>query len=167
MAGGVPAVDRLVTGRAFHATVQSAFLTGLTDATGFKERGWRLAAGGRGRVDLAVVTDDREKMLIIIEIKGTDWDKIRADRVKRNVQRHIRQLLAYLDTAISELDAGQWEGVAGALLYPSRPASPETLACIHAAADEQAIMVTWYDETDWHSQASALPPRPEAGQPPQ
>jgi len=35
------------------------------------------------------------------------------------------QLLAYLDTAISELEAGQWEGVAGALLYPSRPASLE------------------------------------------
>ena len=62
--------------------------------------------------------------------------------MKRNVQRHIRQLLAYLDTAISELEAGQREGVAGALLYPSRPASPETLACIQAAADEQAIMVT-------------------------
>ncbi len=151
VADGPAAADRLAAGRAFHNRVQSAFLTGLTGATGFKERGWRLAAGGRGRVDLAVVTDDREKMLIVIEIKGTDWDKIRADRVKRNVQRHIRQLLAYLDTAIRELEAGQWEGVAGALLYPSRPASPETLACIHATADEQAIMVTWYDEADWRS----------------
>ena len=154
MADGLAAVGRLATGRAFHATVQSAFLTGLTDASGFKERSWRLAAGGRGRVDLAVVTDDRDKMLIIIEIKGTDWDKIRADRVRRNVQRHIRQLLAYLDTAISELEAGQWEGVAGALLYPSRPASPETLAYIQAAADEQAIMVTWYEEADWRSPKS-------------
>jgi hypothetical protein len=144
-------VNRLATGRAFHNMVQSAFLTDLTDATGFKERSWRFAAGGRGRVDLAVVTNDREKMLIIIEIKGTDWDKIRADRVRRNVQRHIRQLLAYLDTAISELEAGQWEGVAGALLYPSRPASPQTLACIQAAADQQAIMLTWYDEADWRS----------------
>ena len=88
-------------------------------------------------------------MLIIIEIKGTDWDKIRADRVKRNVQRHIRQLLAYLDTAIGELEAGQWEGVAGALLYPSRPASAESLACIEAATAEQAIMLTWYDEVPW------------------
>ena len=142
-------VERLAAGRAFHDAVQSAFLTDLTDATGFRERGWRLAAGGRGRVDLAVITDDREKMLIIVEIKGTDWDKIRADRVKRNVQRHIRQLLTYLGTAIGELDAGQWEGVAGALLYPSRPASAESLACIQAAADEQAIMVTWYDEVGW------------------
>ena len=72
-------VDRLATGRAFHGRVQSAFLTGLSDATGFREQGWRLAAGGRGRVDLAVVTNDREKMLIIIEIKGTNWDKIRGD----------------------------------------------------------------------------------------
>ena len=107
--------------------MQSAFLADLTGATGFRERGWRLTAGGRGRVGLAVVTDDREKMLIIFEIKGTGWDMIRADRVKRNVQRHIRQLLAYLDTAIGELEAGQpslqWEGIAGALLYPSRPAS--------------------------------------------
>lgn len=142
-------VERLAKGRAFHGIVQSAFLTDLADATGFKERGWRLATGGRGRVDLAVVTDDREKMLIIIEIKGTDWDKIGADRVKRNVQRHIRQLLAYLETAIGELEAGRWEGVAGALLYPSRPANAETLACIEAAAAEQAVMITWYDEVDW------------------
>ena len=69
--------------------------------------------------------------------------------VKRNVQRHIRQLLAYLDTAIGELEAGQWEGVAGVLLYPSRPASAQTLARIEAATAEQAIMVTWYDEVPW------------------
>jgi hypothetical protein len=98
-------------------------LADLTGATGFRERGWRLTAGGRGRVGLAVVTDDREKMLIIFEIKGTGWDMIRAGRVKINVQRYIRQLLAYLDTAIGELEAGQGEGIAGACSTPPvRPA---------------------------------------------
>lgn len=52
------AVERLARGRAFHDTVQSAFLADLTGATGFRERGWRLTAGVG--VDLAVVTDDRE-----------------------------------------------------------------------------------------------------------
>src|SRR5690242_10286308 len=52
-------VERLAKGRAFHAAVQTAFLNDLAHATGFRERGWRLMAGGRGRVDLAVVTDDR------------------------------------------------------------------------------------------------------------
>jgi hypothetical protein len=64
----------------------------------------------------------------------------RADIVKINVQRHIRQLLAYLDTAIGELEAGQWEGIAGALLYPSRPAGAESLVCIEAA---QLNMRSW------------------------
>jgi hypothetical protein len=66
------AVERLAKGRAFHDTVQSAFLTDLTGATGF--RGTRVATN-RGRPGTnrpTVVTDDREKMLIIIEIKGTD-----------------------------------------------------------------------------------------------
>jgi hypothetical protein len=60
------------------------------------------------------------RALASAELLVTVWDKIRPDRVKRNVQRHIRQLLAYLDTAIRELEAGQWEGVAGALLSAAR-----------------------------------------------
>ncbi len=42
------AVERLTAGQAFHRTVQSAFLTGLAGASGFKERQWRLIRGGRG-----------------------------------------------------------------------------------------------------------------------
>ena len=67
----VVAVERLTAGQAFHRTVQSAFLTGLTGASGFRERQWRLIQGGRGRVDLAVEVDGDEQMLVIIEIKGT------------------------------------------------------------------------------------------------
>jgi Family of unknown function (DUF6278) len=50
---------------------------------------------------------------------------------------------------IGELEGGQWESVAGALLYPSRPASVVSLAHIEAAAAKQAIMLTWYDEVPW------------------
>ena len=116
-------VERLMAGQAFHRTVQSAFLTGLAGASGFQERRWRLIGGGRGRVDLAVEVDGDEQMLVIIEIKGTDWDAIPADRVMRNLRRHLRQLQAYLDTAIEDMEAGRWEGIVGALLYPGRPAS--------------------------------------------
>ena len=144
------AVGRLAAGQAFHRTVQSAFLTGLAGASGFRERRWRLIGGGRGRVDLAVEVDGDEQMLVIIEIKGTDWDAIPADRVMRNLRRHLRQLQAYLDTAIEEMEAGRWEGIVGALLYPRRPASAGTLAMIEAVAGEQAVQVTWYDDVDWH-----------------
>jgi len=142
-------IERLTAGQAFHQTVQPAFLTGLTGASGFKERQWRLIKGGRGHVDLAVEVDGEEQMLVIIEIKGTDWDATPANRVVRNLRRHLHQLQAYLDTAIEEMETGQWEGIVGALLYPARPASAKTLATVDALADEQAIQVIWYHEVDW------------------
>jgi len=41
---------------------------------------------------------------------------IPADRVMRNPRRHLRQLRAYLDTAVEDMEAGPWEGIVGALL---------------------------------------------------
>jgi hypothetical protein len=143
------AIERLAAGQAFHKTVQSAFLAGLAGASGFPERPWRLVRGGRGRVDLAVEVDGGEQMLVIIEIKGTDWDAIPADRVMPNLRRHLRQLQAYLDTAIEDMDAGKWEGIVGALLYPARPSSAEMLAMIEVIAGAQAVQVTWYHAVDW------------------
>ena len=32
----------------------------------------------------------------------------------RNLRRHLRQLQAHLDTAIEDMEAGRWEGIAGA-----------------------------------------------------
>jgi hypothetical protein len=143
-------IERLAAGQAFHRAVQSAFLSGLAGGSGSKERHWRLVAGGRGRVDLAVEVDGREQMLVIIEIKGTDWDTIPAARIMRNLRRHLRQLQAYLGTSIEEMEAGEWPGgIVGALLYPARPASAATQQAIEDAAGEQAIMVTWYAEADW------------------
>jgi hypothetical protein len=68
----------------------------------------------------------------------------------RNLRRHLRQLQAYLDTAIEDMEAGRWEAIAGALLYPGSPVSAGTLARIEAVAGEQAVQVTWYDAVDWH-----------------
>jgi hypothetical protein len=143
-------IERLAAGQAFHRSVQSAFLCGLAGGSGFRERPWRLVAGRRGRVDLTVVVDGSKQMLVIIEIKATDWDKIPEARIMRNLRCHLRQLQAYLDTALEEMEAGEWPGgIVGALLYPARPASAATQQAIEHIAGQQAIMVTWYEEADW------------------
>jgi hypothetical protein len=148
--GGAVPVERLAAGQRFHRAVQAAFLSGPVGGQGFRERRWRLVAGGHGRVDLAVETNGAEQMLVIIEIKGTSWETIPAERVRPNLRRHLRQLQGYLDTATEEMDAGQWPGgIAGALLYPARPSCAATAEMIEALAGEQAIMVTWYLEADW------------------
>ncbi len=88
-------------------------------------------------------------MLVIIAIKGTDWDKIPAARLMRNLRRHLRQLQGYLDTAGEEMESGVWTGIVGSLLYPARPASKQTQDTIEATAGERAIMVTWYKDVNW------------------
>jgi hypothetical protein len=143
------AIERLLLGQVFHKTVQEAFLTGLAGAAGFKERPWRLVRGGRGRADLAVEVEGDEQMLVVIEIKGTNWDAIPENRVMRNLRRHLRQLQDYLDSAIEDMDAGQWESIVGALLYPARPSDAGTLTTIEAVAGQQAVQVTWYADVDW------------------
>lgn len=122
-------VKQLAAGQAFHKQVQSTFLSGLTGAAGFPERQWRLLGQRRGRVDLAVEVDG-EQMLVIIEIKGTNWDLIPADRLMRNLRRHLHQLQGYLDSAMEDMEAGRWASIAGALLYPARPTSSEITAVI-------------------------------------
>jgi hypothetical protein len=141
-------IEQLAVGQAFHKQVQSAFLTGLAGAAGFPERHWRLLGERRGRVDLAVEVEG-EQMLVIIEIKGTNWNLIHSHRLMRNLRRHLRQLQGYLDSALEDMEAGRWISIAGALLYPARPASAETTALIESVAAEQAIMVTWYEDADW------------------
>ena len=141
-------VERLTAGQAFHKTVQSAFLAGLAGA-GIQGTPVAARPGGPGRVDLAVEVDGDKPMLVIIEIKGTDWDAIPAGRVMRNLRRHLRQLQSYLDTALEDMDAGRWDSVVAALLYPARPSSAELLAKIEVVAGEQAVQVTWYDDVNW------------------
>jgi hypothetical protein len=146
--GAFVPVEQLATGQAFHKAVQSAFLTGLAGAAGFPERRWRLVGERHGRVDLAVEVEG-EQMLVIIEIKATNWNKIATDRMMRNLRRHLHQLQGYLDSAVEEMETGRWTGVAGALLYPARPASTETTEVIERIAGEQAIMIAWYEDADW------------------
>jgi hypothetical protein len=62
--------------------------------------------------------DGDEQILVIIEIKGTDWDALQADRMMRNLRRYLREVQAHLDTAIEDMEAGQWDGIVGALLSP-------------------------------------------------
>jgi hypothetical protein len=146
-----PDVEKLQSAVTTYSLVrlQSALLTQLVDVSRFKERRWQLVAGRRGRVDLAVEVDSSEQMLVVIEIKETDWDKIAPDRVIRNLRRHLRQLQSYLDRATEEMEPGDWAGIMGALLYRARPASTEIMKTIEAVAAEQGIILAWYENTDW------------------
>ncbi len=151
--------DRLLRGQAFHDQVQAAFVAGLVGQHGRAERRWWYDDGSYGQVDLVTVLRRPERMQVVIEIKGTEWNHIKAARVRRHCQSHIRQLQRYLDTAVDDLEAGRFDSVAGALLYPARPRENARLELVEELAADQALMVVWYEDVDWRSgEPSSTPP---------
>jgi hypothetical protein len=160
----VPPTGRLVRGQRFHRTVQTAFLAGLVAADAQPEHVVAVSAGRR-RVDLLVLPRLRgEAMAVVVEIKNTDWDAIRGDRVRRNVRRHLRQLQEYLDhytdhlgawshgddTAVGGANALKWDSVVGVLLYPKQPNDTVRAKLVEEICGAEAIMVVWYDQAAWH-----------------
>ena len=155
---------RLVRGQRFHRTVQTAFLAGLVAADAQPEHVVAVS-GGRRRVDLLVLPRSRgEATAVVVEIKSTDWDTMRGDRVRRNVRRHLRQLQEYLDhyvdhfgawshgddTAVDGPNKSRWDSVVGVLLYPKQPGDPVRAKLIEEICGSEAIIVVWYDQAEWH-----------------
>lgn len=161
----VSATGRLVRGQGFHRNVQTAFLAGLVAADAHPERTLALSSGRR-RVDLLVLPRmDGEVMAVVVEIKSTDWDALRGERVRPNVRRHLRQLQDYLDhyvdhlrtddpgddTAVDGRGALGWDSVVGVLLYPKQPSDLARARLVEEVAGTEAITVVWYDQAAWHA----------------
>jgi hypothetical protein len=153
---GNRATEPLKRGNAFHARVQTAFLAGLLGAKAGRERPVTLSRSRSGRVDLLVLPSGGEVAAVVVEIKSTDWDALAEHRLRPNLRSHIRQLQRYLDVYIDDLRQepgpsapGQWDSVSGVLLYPRRPTDPARAELVEQVADREALMVVWYDETDW------------------
>jgi hypothetical protein len=153
--------SRLLRGQQFHRRVQTAFLSDLIGASAHPEHTLRLGTGRR-RVDLLVLPRKAdEHVVVVVEVKNTEWDAFRADRVRPNLRRHIRQLQEYLDYYVDQLRTSpqgpadrtgdgdthlEFDSVIGVLLYPTRPACARLIDSI---ALDRSLTVVWYDETDW------------------
>jgi hypothetical protein len=127
-----------------------------------------LAATRRGRVDLAVFPEGPERMAVVVEIKGTDWDAMRPERVRPNLRRHLRQLERYTDQFVARIRPGApsvedvgvppslvppstvtVDSVSPVLIYPRRPRAPQRAQLVERLVEEAAVQLVWYDETDW------------------
>ena len=95
-----------------------------------------------GRMDI-IIHDSSENYVMIIEIKATDWDKIKSKNIKRNLYRHNKQLYTYIDKfmTIDKYDVGL------ALLYPEPPKTEGLKEFIEKYAMEKySFPVYWYSE---------------------
>ncbi|MDD2755344.1 MAG: hypothetical protein PHS80_07415 [Methanothrix sp.] len=96
----------------------------------------------KGRADI-FVTDIGENLVSIVEIKNTDWDKIKIENIRRNVKRQAKQILEYIEyqTDIKEIS------VSPGIIFPRTPNDTEKLKLVESLFECECIQVVWENES--------------------
>jgi hypothetical protein len=137
--------DILKKGKEFHKLIQKEWLATAKDGVPKPEQSLTKLNGRRGRVDIFIDEIDKD-FISIVEIKGTDWDRIKPANIRRNVKRHIRQLWGYIDSQLEGLGMSVCAGI----IFPKLPRDYDRLKLIESMFEEEGIQVAWQNETLEH-----------------
>jgi hypothetical protein len=128
---------RIKRGRAFEKWERDQWIGDLNSLADFEApTKWK---GKRGRIDIKLV-DSEEDHTIIVELKASNWDKMKPHRVRPNALRHSRQIWRYIEAELSE------RSVLPAIIYPASPKLPGRKELIEEILGERLIQVVWRDE---------------------
>jgi hypothetical protein len=141
--------SQLRRGKAFHKLIQQEW---EQEAEGDvkSERHVRKPNGRKGRIDVFVNDDDPDSSIAIVEVKATDWDKIKKQNIRCNVRCQIRQIWSYIESQILNgqyVKDGEHKDVCPGIIFPKLPRSKERLELIEQMFEEEGIAVVWHDET--------------------
>lgn len=130
-------IKRVNRGRKFEEWERSHWNGKLNSAREFEAATeWK---GKRGRVDIRLNLEE-DGHIVIVEIKATNWDNIKENRVRETALRHARQIWRYIEAHLTPLD------VTPAIVYPARPLIPGRKEQIEEIFDERLIQVVWREE---------------------
>ena len=138
--------ERLARGKWFQAIVQADFRDNTRDGVAhaeayipFDELPEIRQKSGRADILITELGD----MVTILEIKATDWDRIKPTNVKRNLSRHQRQLFKYVNKYY-KIDGLQ---VCIGIIYPEPPQKPGLREFIESYLEETCgAPAYWYTE---------------------
>ena len=140
---------QLRRGKAFHKLIQAEW-EDEAQGTVRVERQVVKTGGRKGRIDVFVNDEDPNGTVAIVEIKATDWDKIKTGNIRRNARRQIRQVLGYIESQIRAgkfVPTGEGKHVSPGIIFPRRPRDPRRLRQIETLFWEEGITVVWHDES--------------------
>ncbi len=141
--------DPLRIGKAFGALVATQYPRGMAAGTAQPEEKVTLASGRAGRIDLLLAVEDNGRpLLVVVEVKSTDWDARAPHRMLPNLARHARQVWRYLDALMPRVEAGELSGLQAALVYPHRPSQPGRAELVERVLERHGISVLFYDELE-------------------
>lgn len=135
---------RLARGKAFHRQIQEEWLE-TAQGIILPEKTVQRLKGRKGRIDIFVDDDDPdEKHVAIVEIKASDWDRMKSINVRRNALRHSNQIWSYIDTQLDDLEG---KTVSPGIIYQKRPTNIKRLEEIERILNNRGIQVVWHDES--------------------
>ena len=136
-------------GKAFHKLIQKEWEQ-EAESDVKSERHVRKHNGRQGRMDVFVNDEDSKGPIAIVEVKATDWDKIKKKNIRHNVRCKIRQIWSYIESQILNgqyVKDGEGKDVCPGIIFPKLPRSKERLELIEQMFEEEGIAVVWHDET--------------------
>lgn len=134
-------IKRVQRGRKFEEWERAQWNSELNSAAEFEApTSWR---GKRGRVDIKLRIEE-DGNIVIVEIKATDWDKIKEERVRPTALRHANQIWRYIEAHLTPLD------VTPAIVYPSPPQIRGRKELLEEILNERGIQVVWREEYQLH-----------------
>ncbi len=94
----------------------------------------------RGRIDLFV--DEIGDFVAVIEIKSTDWGRVRPCNRRKLVASHCRQIWNYIEKYVGEDRIDVCPGI----IYPRAPKSADIRHEVEKYINNQCLQIVWYDE---------------------
>ena len=134
-------------GNEFHRRVQSDWETSAEGKVR-REKGIEFGCNTkgsthlrRGRMDLFV--DQLGDFVTVVEIKSTDWDRVKPGNVRKLLLSHSRQVWKY----VAEYVDGRGFDVCPGIIYPSAPISLDLKQQVEAFFSDHCIQLVWYNDT--------------------
>lgn len=139
--------EQLRLGKALHRRIRRDWSGTVEDAEVWPEHGIALEflpkkakRIRRGRIDIFI--EEISDFVTVVEIKGTDWDRIKPTNRIKLLGAHCRQVMKYVDKYLK----GVGISVCAGIIYPEAPRTPGLREEVEAYLNDRALQVIWYDE---------------------
>jgi hypothetical protein len=96
------------------------------------------SSGGKGgRIDIKI--DENLGYIALVEVKATDWNKLRHHRIRPTAQRHARQVWRYAEDFVDS----RGKDVCPAVVYEYEPKDSHIRAEVEQIFNDRMIQVVW------------------------
>ncbi len=137
--------EALRRGKAFEKIVQEDFTRNTKDGEAESEAFVSFVEMKKihrksGRIDILI--SELGDFVTILEIKATDWDRIKPANIKKNLWSHQRQLFRYVDK-FSEVDE---LGACLGIIYPKPPKTQGLRETIEGYLESYGVPAYWFNK---------------------